>query len=90
MSDDDFGWDFKKSGKGFHLLLQQILPAYNPFDEGAMYWKPFIDMYEADDKLIVMVDISGVDSNDITLKIKGNFYDIGEVYSLPLSDFYNN
>ncbi len=70
---DDFWDDFKGGGKGIHLLFQQLMSPYYPITEDMMHWKPFIDMYEADDKLIIMADIAGVDPKEIKLVIKGNF-----------------
>jgi len=40
-----------------------------PMDKG---WKPLTDMYETDQEVVIVMDIAGISTNDIKLRLDGN------------------
>ncbi len=72
MSDDFFD-DLKRMHKGLHFILQDMVSPYDSWNENPMSWKPFIDMYEDNGKLIIVIDIAGVNPDDVKVVLQGNY-----------------
>ncbi len=60
----DFSDDFWRMDREVQQFIECIFGSYS--------WKPSVDVYETDKEIIVLIDIAGVNKEDIQIFIKGN------------------
>ncbi len=60
----DFSDDFWRMDREVQQFIECIFGSYS--------WKPSVDVYETDKEIIVLIEIAGVNKEDIQIFIKGN------------------
>ena len=68
-----FGNSFLRDRTGFEKTIEEMLQSINPICRFAeRSWKPQMDMYEADDKIVIRAEIAGVKKEHLEIEISSN------------------
>jgi HSP20 family protein len=65
-----FGNDFDRAGSRFEDTVEDMFRSMGPmFSLGERSWKPQMDVYETEEKIIILVELAGVQKDDLEIEV---------------------
>ncbi len=65
-----FGNDFDRTGSRFEDTVEDMFRSMGPmFSLGERSWKPQMDIYETEEKIIILVELAGVRKDDLDIEV---------------------
>lgn len=65
-----FGNDFDRTGSRFEDTVEDMFRSMGPmFSLGDRSWKPQMDVYETEENIIILVELAGVQKEDLDIEV---------------------